>query len=331
MLRTRRINNRLAFSLMELMVVIAIIGILLGILLPSMNHVRQQARNIQCQTNLKSIIQGLLGYAQENRGSFPYGFHWARTKGPMGSRLVDWEEASGNNREFVSWASQVTKYGQPGKMTRVESDPENYNPMLQCPEAQMVRPHYVSYAMNLAVAVDPLLELSVSSPPRAQIRPPKMADLRDDTALVWDTAVFVTSDFDIDFILGIDIDGGRALKGAATPQFRYFSKNDPLSGPPLNLGQHKPIQLSGDKEVFRNIDPPVHGADPKASAAPYRGNLRFRHQKGSACNVGFFSGHVGMFNAAVTPDGVVQSHTALRRHFLINWPAGVPADPKYPY
>jgi prepilin-type N-terminal cleavage/methylation domain-containing protein len=46
---------RRAFTLVELLVVIAIIGILVGLLLPAVQAAREAARRSQCQNNLKQI------------------------------------------------------------------------------------------------------------------------------------------------------------------------------------------------------------------------------------------------------------------------------------
>jgi len=57
-----------AFSLVELIVVIGIIGLLIAILMPSLHKARMQAKAIACQSNLRSIGQAMLIYANANNG-----------------------------------------------------------------------------------------------------------------------------------------------------------------------------------------------------------------------------------------------------------------------
>ena len=60
--------RRRAFTLVELLVVIGIIAILIAILLPVLNKVKEQANATKCMANMRELAKNWYQYANENKG-----------------------------------------------------------------------------------------------------------------------------------------------------------------------------------------------------------------------------------------------------------------------
>ena len=68
-------KSRKGFTLVELLVVIAVIGILIALLLPAIAATRDGARAVVCKSNLRQIGLSLHTYAEGHGGRFPWTEH----------------------------------------------------------------------------------------------------------------------------------------------------------------------------------------------------------------------------------------------------------------
>lgn len=137
----RRITAHAAFTLIELMVAVAIIGLLVAILVPALSSARRSAKAAICMTRLRTVGQGLVLYASDNKDDLVPGRlpkidddHWRmRIAGGIKYRptfltMMASQLGLPPFEEPMPSRKGVDRHGQPG-------DRQNYsNPAYLCPE-----------------------------------------------------------------------------------------------------------------------------------------------------------------------------------------------------
>ncbi|UCD30368.1 MAG: type II secretion system protein [Planctomycetota bacterium] len=75
------------FTLIEVLVVVAIIALLVAILLPGLARVRETARLATCAVNMRTSGTGVIYYTQKYQGYYPMDRYWAELSRPLMQKL----------------------------------------------------------------------------------------------------------------------------------------------------------------------------------------------------------------------------------------------------
>ena len=142
--------TRNGFTLVELLVVIAVIGILASLLLPALARSKAKANTIYCLNNNKQLVAGWLMYADDYSQRLPYNFGGADAESNANwvAGRLDWELTPDNTN-----TAQLTKAGLGSYVAK------NFS-IYRCPSDSVLSPlqhgagwntRVRSYSMNASV------------------------------------------------------------------------------------------------------------------------------------------------------------------------------------
>lgn len=99
-----------AFTLIELLIVIGIIGILAGVMLGNYSGIVARVQSTKCETNLKNLANAVGTYATCGRYPYAHSAQFIRTTGGTDNQGVEIGEFKG----WISWLSGDTRFPIPG-------------------------------------------------------------------------------------------------------------------------------------------------------------------------------------------------------------------------
>lgn len=105
---TRPLNACQGFSLIELLSVIAVIGLLAAIIVPAVNRVRERAAMAHSAGNLRQLGTAALLYASDHQGDYPQGGWPAKWHDQVYAYVDDKTDVftdAANQHEYNSWVN----------------------------------------------------------------------------------------------------------------------------------------------------------------------------------------------------------------------------------
>ena len=167
----RHKRGHAGFTLLEILVVVAILTLLAALLFPVFSQARERARRTSCLSNLKQIGLGMLMYSQDNDEHLPAwtNFWVCATNGTTGGIGPNDTTTCGDDTADRYWDAAILPYiksGDPGDLSVPDS-----GGVWHCPASELDE-GYSSYGYSMGIAVYSLEEFYYLFPPEASLNDP---------------------------------------------------------------------------------------------------------------------------------------------------------------
>lgn len=120
-------SRRRGFTLVELLVVVAVIALLMGLLLPALSKARESGRELKCAANIRNVGQGVTIYTSSSE-FFPASYVYPSSNTGMAWKISDQQLENPNpTTGYMHWSSALLEQDNGGVANEAFECPTVYN------------------------------------------------------------------------------------------------------------------------------------------------------------------------------------------------------------